>query len=455
MGRDARLSSEIARLRAEYVRSKPASRKLFIEARRQMPGGVSSNLRYYLPFPLFFRRAKGGTVTDADGMEYIDFNLSYGAMMLGHNHPYVVRKSRRLLDSYGTTNFGANVDLEAELARRLRAVIPSAERVRYCNTGTEAVMLAIRMARGFRKKPLVAKMEGHYHGVYDDVLVSTSPGLREGGTRRNPRPVTTSRGIPREVFRNTMVLPFNDLESAERMIRKNRDKLACVIMELVSKGYVPAGRDFARGIREITERYGIVLIVDEVLTGFRVDFRGAQGHYGIRPDLSCFGKIAGGGVPLSVVAGRKDVMSVVSPRVREGPNYVYHSGTYNGSVLGLSHALATLDVLERKGTYPAVFRRTEQVRKGLREIFSDAGIDVQLPGIGAMFNVIFSARPVGCHRDTLMSDSVRRTVFDYMMLLNGVYIVPKRRLNFSAVHTAPQMEKTLEVASAAAAMMKG
>jgi glutamate-1-semialdehyde 2,1-aminomutase len=226
-------------MKAEYRQQKPESRRLFVEARRYIPGGVSTNLRYFLPFPIFFKGARGATITDVDGTDYIDYNLSYGALLLGHNHPYVVRTAKKYMERYGTTNFGAPTELEIVMAKRIRSIIPSAEKIRFSSTGTEAVMHSIRIARGFMKKPLLAKFEGHFHGTYDDVLVSTTSGPREGGTRRNPRPVSSSRGIPRAIYRNTIVLPFNDLESASRIIRKNRKRLACVIMEPVSKGYVP------------------------------------------------------------------------------------------------------------------------------------------------------------------------------------------------------------------------
>ncbi|MBN2330504.1 MAG: aminotransferase class III-fold pyridoxal phosphate-dependent enzyme, partial [Candidatus Aenigmarchaeota archaeon] len=299
-------------------------------------------------------------------------------------------------------------------------------------------------------KPLIAKFEGHYHGTYDDVLVSTTPAPGEGGPVAEPIPVSSSRGIPEEVYKNTVVLPFNDLEAAEKIIRKNRDRLACVIMELVSKGYVPADREFARGIRELTEDLGILLIVDEVLTGFRVHYRGAQHVYGIKPDITCLGKVVGGGVPLSVVAGRKEIMKVVAPASRDSEKFVYHSGTYNGSTIGLSYGLATLEVLGREGIYPRLMRNTESLKKGLGGVFSDAGIPARLQGMGGMFNLLFCAGEVKRHRDTFKEDMLKRAVFDCTLLLNGVYVVPARRFNISVVHSAEDLKRTMSAAMKAA-----
>ncbi|MEM2969247.1 MAG: glutamate-1-semialdehyde 2,1-aminomutase [Candidatus Bathyarchaeia archaeon] len=338
------------------------SEELFEKAKRLMPGGVNSPVRAFQPYPFFTKRAYGSRLLDVDGNEYIDYCMAYGALLLGHAHPSVVEAVRAQLENgslYGTPS-----EQEVELAELICEVVPSAEMVRLVTTGGEATMSALRAARGYTGKRKILKFEGCYHGAHDSVLVKAGSGATTFG-------VPNSLGVPEEVGRNTVVVPFNDAAAFEAAVKENKADLAAVIVEPVigNIGLVLPREGFLETLREVTEAYDVVLIFDEVITGFRMALGGAQEYYGVTPDVTTLGKVLGGGFPLAAFVGREEIMRMIAP---EGK--VYQAGTYSGNPISVSAALATLKFLRHRGRdfYAELSAKCQAIVEPLKETVVDA-----------------------------------------------------------------------------------
>jgi glutamate-1-semialdehyde 2,1-aminomutase len=415
-----------------------ASREAWERARLRIPAGVTSNVRFFKPYPVFMSRASGSRVYDVDGHEYIDYCMAFGPLIAGHGHPQVMQAIRAELDRRGTVIFGASTELELTLAERLTRLIPSAEMVRFTNSGTESTMHAIRLARGVTGRSRIVKFEGNYHGGHDSVLIGLD------GTRP-PRPAND--GIPTATQDNTLVLPFNDSAAARETIARHGDEIAAVIIEPVARGALAADRAFLQDLRTLTSERGIVLIFDEVVAWPRVSLAGAQGALGVTPDLTALGKAVGGGLPMGAVVGSRALMAHFAPRDARGSGesgaYVFHGGTYNGTPIALAAGLATLDLLEEPGVYDRLMRMGAYVRETLSNRFTRDGIPAQVIGEGAAFDFYFAESPIRSLRDIWASDVERRERVDYRLLELGIYNSPLHRFHLSLAHTDDDVEATL------------
>ncbi|MBA4495158.1 aspartate aminotransferase family protein [Paenactinomyces guangxiensis] len=438
-----------------YAEKTTKSAQLHLEASKWIPGGVTANIKYFDPHPIVMKSASGAYLTDVDHNQYIDYNLCYGALIMGHGHPRVTTAIQEQLAQMGTTIFGTPHQLETEMARVLVDLYPGIETVRFCNSGLESTLLAIRLATAWTGRKKLAKFEGHYHGGYDQVLISVNPSLRN--PEDPPAPQLDSRGIPDYYAENTIVLPFNDLEQTAAILKKYRNEIAAVMMEPIQGGYIPPDLSFLRGLRELTQQYRILLIFDEVKTGFRVGLSGAQGRYGVTPDITALGKVLGGGFPVGAVGGKKEIMEMCSPSggadiltpgsLRPSPGYtniLFHSGTYNGHPTALSAGLATIQALQEPGAYHQLEEHTRKLRSGIEEILDRYGVAGQTVGVGSIFNMVMTDHPVHQVQDVLRSDVVMRKKLDFSLINEGIYMKPLNRFSLSVAHTPDVIMETLE-----------
>jgi len=410
--------------------------ELFCEAQKIIPGGVNSPVRAFGSVggtPLFIREASGAKIVDAAGEEYIDYVASWGPMILGHSRPEVVEAIRSAAGR--GTSYGAPTELEIGMARRIVAAFDSIEMVRMVSSGTEATMTAIRLARGFTGRDKIIKFTGCYHGHADSLLVKAGSGVATLGIPGSP-------GIPRQLAELTIALPFNDAESLRNAVRRHGRDLACIIVEPVAgnMGVVPPRPGFLEALREITREFGILLIFDEVITGFRVAYGGWQTLCGILPDLTCLGKIIGGGLPVGALGGRREIMERLAPT---GP--VYQAGTLSGNPLAMAAGIATLDILKGK-SYAALEKTTADLCTALLGVFLRKGIPVQINRIGSMFTLFFTDKEVTDFESALRSDTRRFARFFQGMLAAGIYLAPAQfEAGFvSFAHTAEQVGRTVE-----------
>jgi glutamate-1-semialdehyde 2,1-aminomutase len=403
-----------------------------------MPGGVTANVKYFDPYPIAMKRAKGCRLSDLDGNEYIDYCLSFGPLILGHGHPRVMKAIRDVLDSTGTTMFGTPHELEATFAERLLRIFRPDGKLRFTVSGTEATIHAVRIARAYRRRPMIAKFEGHYHGAVDEFLVSHAPSATI--TERGLDPRSGSRGTPGRVLENTLVLPFNDLAATEASVRKNADRLACVIVEPVERSFIAPDPDFLKGLREVTARYDIPLIFDEVMSGFRVTFGGAQHAYGVEPDLSCLGKIIGGGLPCGAFLGRADILDLADPEKDD----FFHSSTFAGYPPAMAAGMATLDELERPGMFARLLETSGTVASEIERLLSAARVPAQVPRVGTVFSILFTDQVVRTYRDTLRADPEMRRALDTALLERGIFVKPGKPFYLSTVHDDQAVRETRE-----------
>jgi len=418
------------------------SKKLFAEAQRYIPGGVNSPVRAFRSVggrPLFIARAKGSRLYDADGNSFIDYVLSWGPMILGHAPEAVVKAIARAAAK--GTSYGAPTELEVTLAKMIREALPSMEQVRLVSSGTEAVMSAIRLARAYTKRDGILKFEGCYHGHSDYLLAKAGSGLATLGIPDCP-------GVPADFTRHTLTAPYNDIATVQRLIRRHGRDLACVIVEPVAgnMGVVPPGGDFLPALRELTKAQGILLIFDEVITGFRVGYGGAQGLYGITPDLTCLGKIIGGGLPVGAYGGRKAVMQWIAPA---GP--VYQAGTLSGNPLAVTAGIETLKRLQAPGLYKKLDERAAELAEGLGAAARTTGVPFTQTRVGSMLGGFFTKGPVVDWASAKQSDTLRYAKFFRRMLEKGVYLAPSQfeAAFLSAAHSPADIGKTIEAARAA------
>ena len=403
----ARLSLEAA-----YRSRTTRSARLHADALRCFPGGVTRSVTFHAPYPTYVAEGCGCRVRDVDGNEYLDLLGNFGSMIHGHAHPAIVAAIR---DQVGRgTDFGAPTELHLALGGEMQRRVPSVERVRLASSGTEAVLYAIRAARAFTGRSRILKMEGSYHGGYDAVSVSVDPG---SGAPAAPRGVLGSAGLPPQVADETLVTPFNDLDSADRILRANHAELAAVIVEPVTvRGMIPADAEFLSGLREMTRELGVLLIFDEVVT-FRLGIGGAQERFGIAPDLTTFGKIIGGGLPVGAFGGRADIMAGFDPS-HVPP--VHHSGTFAGNSVVMAAGLAALALLTPE-TIARLDALGERLRSGLERAARSAGVDARATGLGSLAALHLTASPVRNYRDALRSDREVMRYLHLALLNHGIF----------------------------------
>jgi len=411
------------------------SSALYRQAKEVLVGGVDSPVRAFKAVggtPLFIRRAKGSKMEDEDGNIYLDYVCSWGALILGSAYPEVV-KSLRSCASRGTS-YGAPTRLETELAELIIEALPSIERLRFVNSGTEATMSALRVARAYTKRSKILKFEGCYHGHADSLLVKGGSGMATFG-------VPDSAGVTDSLTADTLVAPYNDAESVKRMFEKFGDQIAAVIVEPIAAdmGLVPPKPDFLRSLRETTEGNGSVLIFDEVITGFRASYGGAQRLYGIKPDITCLGKIIGGGLPVGAYGGREEIMNLLAPL---GP--VYQAGTLSGNPLAMTAGIATLNEVRKKGFHAKLERSSSLLERGLLEAAAEADCTLRLNRVGSMLGLFFTAKDVVDYSSAKSSDVQSYRVFFHSMLDQGVYLPPSafETVFVSAAHSTSDITKT-------------
>ena len=404
-----------------------------------MPGGVSSPVRAFKAVggqPLFIASGSGSKIRDIDGNSFLDYVMSWGPLILGHAHPAVVEAVRKALE--GGASFGAPTVREIELAERVTAAMPWIEQLRFVNSGTEATMSAIRLARAATGRPGVIKFEGCYHGHVDALLVKAGSGAMTFGAPSSP-------GVPEDTVRHTHIVPFNDLEAVRRTLDASAPEIAAVILEPVvgNMGCIPPGEGFLKGLAELCERHGVLLVLDEVMTGFRVARGGAAERYGIRPDLVTLGKVIGGGLPVGAYGGRRNLMQLVSP---VGP--VYQAGTLSGNPLAMAAGIATLDLLSAAGTYERLEAISRQLEQGLVKAAAEAGVAVRVQGVGSMLSLFFTDQPVTDCASALRCDTVRFGRFFGGMLRRGVYLPPSQFEAWfvSLAHSEEDIARTVEAA---------
>ncbi|MEW5933283.1 MAG: glutamate-1-semialdehyde 2,1-aminomutase [Bacillota bacterium] len=418
------------------------SQALMEKARTLMPGGVNSPVRSFRGVggtPFFVDRGEGAYLWDVDGNRYLDYVCSWGPLILGHAHPEVVEALARALER--GTSYGAPTALEVELAAMVTEAMPGVEMVRMVNSGTEACMSAIRLARAFTGRPRIIKFAGCYHGHADPLLARAGSGVATLGLPDSP-------GVPAGTVADTIVLPYNDLDVVNATFAAHGEQVAAVIVEPVAgnMGVVPPAPGFLDGLRELTRKHGALLIFDEVITGFRVAYGGAQALYGVVPDLTCFGKIIGGGLPVGAYGGRRDIMEMVAPA---GP--VYQAGTLSGNPLAMTAGLATLRVLSRPATYERLERSGAALEAGLLEAAREAGVPVSCQRVGSLLTLFFREGPVRCWDDAARSDTGRYGRFFHALLERGIYFPPSQfeACFLSLAHGDAELEQTIAAARAA------
>ena len=440
-------STKRVELEAQPLIELRRSEAIYEEAKKILPSGASSNVRVYRhePFPVIFARGKGSRVWDVDGNEYVDYLLAYGPLILGHCHPTVVNAIRE--QTQKGTMFGTTTELEVEVANKIAGMVPAAEMVSFSNTGTEATMEAVRIARAFTGRDKILKFEGHYHGHHDYVLFSVESPSSVAGLELAPTKLPFYPGIPEDISHTVIVAPWNNLSALERTLKKYANDIAAVIMEPVmgSSGVIPPADGYLKGARELTQKFDVLLIFDEILTGFRIARGGAQEYYGVTADLACFAKALGNGAPIAAVTGRRDVMGMI------GPGKIGYGGTYNANPLSLTVCKATLDVLSKNDgeVFSRMNSTTKKLMDGLQQACEKTGHDSIVQGVGSMFQLYFTRlKKISTYRQSLQCDLEKFKDFREMMLERGVYFHPDgtERLMLSAVHTSEDIEKTLSAA---------
>ena len=418
------------------------SMTLYRRALEMIPGGVNSPVRAFKAIgipPTFIERAKGSKIWDVDGNEYIDYVGSWGPMILGHAHPKIVVALKKTVPK--GTSFGASTPLEVDLATKVKKAFPSMELVRMVSSGTEAVMGAIRVARGYTGRAKIIKFEGCYHGHGDSLLVKAGSGAATFG-------IPDSLGVPRDLAKHTLTAPYNDLESVKALINQYPGEIACIIVEPIAgnMGVVLPETGFLEGLRKLCDEIGILLIFDEVITGFRAAYGGVQELYKIKADMTCLGKIIGGGLPVGAYGGRRLIMEEVAPL-----GGVYQAGTLSGNPLAMTAGIATLELLKSKKTYQDLEKKTLYLTEKISECAEEIGIPLSINRITGMFTLFFTEGPVRDYRTAKLSDTKRFAQFFIEMMEQGIYLPPSQfeAWFISLGHTQKDLDKTIEACNEA------
>jgi glutamate-1-semialdehyde 2,1-aminomutase len=417
---------------ASYVSKTPNSRILYERAKNVLPAGVSYGVRYFEPYPFYTARAKGSKLYDVDDNEYVDFWLGHTALILGHGNSAVTNAVRKQLQK--GTHYGTCHELEVKLAEQVVKMVPNAKMVRFTNSGTEANMYATRLARAYAGKEKIAKFEGGWHGGYDALQVSV----------KCPFDIPESAGITAGATKDTIILPYNNLEGVKERLR--REQVACIIIEPVlgAGGGVPAEKEFLGGLREYCDERNILLIFDEVITGFRLAPGGAQQYYDVRADIVVLGKILGGGFPIGAFCGPTEIMDRLDSVAHQRPDYSFHGGTFAANPITMTAGLATLKLLEDGELIGNLNKTGARIRKELSDIFETHGLDAQLTGAGSIFNVHFTKGRVNDAIAAFAADRKKLINFELALIANGLFLLPTHNGVLSTEHSGDDIGKLFE-----------
>ncbi|MGB9854559.1 MAG: aspartate aminotransferase family protein [Candidatus Bathyarchaeales archaeon] len=413
----------------KYMAKTQKSKALYEQARNFLPAGVSYGIRYFKPYPFYTVKAKGSKLYDVDGNEYVDYWMGHGAHILGHSPPEVMETFKRQIEN--GTHFGTAHELEVKLAKQIAKMVPKAEMTRFTNSGTEANMYAVRLARAYAGRSKILKFEGGWHGGYD--------ALHKGV--KYPCEIPESAGLTEGALQDTLLAPFNDLEGVREKLRD--EPVAAVIVEPVlgSGGCVPAEKEFLKGLREICDEKGILLIFDEVITGFRLAPGGGQQYYNVLPDITTFGKILGGGFPVGAFCGSQEIMERLDTIVYERPNYSFHGGTFCANPMTMAAGLATLKLLEDGSIIARLNRTGEKVREEIREVFESRRVDVQVTGASSLFSVHFTKKSVRNARDAFEANREKLAEYHLNLIAGGVFFLPTHFGAISNAHNNDDIER--------------
>ena len=414
-----------------YVSRTSKSRALFERARKVLPAGVSYSIRFFEPYPFYTDRAVGSKLYDVDGNGYVDFWLGHTALILGHSHPAVVKAVQEQL--VRGTHYGTSHGLEIALAEQVVKMVPSAEMVRFTNSGTEANIYAVRLVRAYTGRNKIAKFEGGWHGGYDALQKAVKP----------PYDLPESAGLTQGALQDTLILPFNDLEGVKERLKGVEDQVAGIIIEPVlgAGGAIPAEKEFLKGLREFCDQHGILLIFDEVITGFRLAPGGGQQYFGVKPDITVLGKILGGGFPVGAFCGPAEIMERVDHMRYQRPQASFHGGTFTANPITMTAGLTTLKILEDGRLIKELNKLGDKIRAELTDIFEGMGVDVQVTGTGSLFGVHFTKEEVKEPEAAFRADRQRLVEYNLKLIANGVFFLPTHSGCLCTAHTKADIEK--------------
>ena len=413
----------------KYASKTKKSKALHERAKKVLPAGVSYGIRYFEPYPFYTAKAQGSKLYDVDGNEYVDFWLGHTALILGHSPPAVMKAVKKQLEK--GTHYGTAHELEIELAEQVVKMVPNAEMVRFTNSGTEANMYAVRLSRAYTGKNKIAKFEGGWHGGYDALHTGV----------KHPFDIPESAGLTKGALQDTILLPFNNLEEVEKRLKN--EKVASIIVEPVlgAGGGIPAEKEFLKGLREFCNENETLLIFDEVITGFRLAPGGAQQYYGVKADLTVFGKILGGGFPVGAFCGPKEIMERLDATLYPRPQYSFHGGTFTANPITMTAGLATLKLLEDGSLISQLNMLGEKIRKQLKEIFENKSLDIQVTGDSSLFNVHFTKEEVKDASAVFRADRKRLAEYHLTLIENGVFFLPTHAGALSTSHSKEDIDK--------------
>jgi len=428
----------------EFINKTPTSKQVYEEARKHLPGGTGGRAKYIKPHPIYLKSTHGAKAIDVDGNEYIDVLMGAGPLVLGHNPEPVLEAVKKQMGIACHTLFAT--ELEIELAKKIKKHMPHLELIRFTNSGSEGTRTAIRAARAFTGKDKIAKFEGNFHGS-DDYFLTSCETTQVQGPDSAPEAVLDCPGIPLVIADTVLILPYNDSEATEKLLRNHADELAAVIMEVATAthcGSAYAGKDFLETVRRVTQEEGIILIFDEIVTGFRLGFGGGASYFGVIPDMAVIGKAIAGGFPIGAFGGRREIMEdVLDPN---SSKVTFHSGTFTGNPISMAAGLATLTELERTDPYLHMNKLGEHLRNGLQDLFQRFETPAQITGVGSIYNVVFSKHPIRNRRDVLRSNLTLQGEFCLGLIVKGI-LHPIRHAGFlSSAHTEEDINQFLVVA---------